>query len=57
MHFNVGQKISHKEYGEGTVKRNKILNVSHLIQVEFKNNLSIVFDLNDVVDMENIATK
>ena len=56
MQFNIGQKISHKEFGEGTVRRNKILNVSHLFQVEFNNNKFKVFDLNDVVDMENITT-
>jgi hypothetical protein len=56
MQYTIGQKISHKEYGEGTIKRTKILNVSHLFQIEFKNNLLKVFDLNDVVDMENITT-
>jgi len=56
MQFNVGQKISHKEFGEGTVRRDAILNVSHLFQVEFKNNVFKVFDLNDIVDMENIST-
>jgi len=56
MQFNIGQKISHKEYGEGTVRRTKVLNVSHLFQVEFKNNIFKVFDLNDIVDMKNIST-